>query len=221
MSSGLWARSKLAIAGGHQARGVALDDLRVGVGDRAFEVGVIGGDCLPVAERGGAAGEAFEARAGAGGAGEGVAARAAVACVERLAAGDERRRRRDRPESGGHRRRRGRSGRWLWSERLRSSLLACRVVLAAVIADRVGGDQEAEDDAARGEAAEQPAPEPIGCRVACRLWADSSGFLFHFMAAANMSGMPTERANMSRPVTRPRRVAPRPVTKPKAAIARW
>jgi hypothetical protein len=39
------------------------------------------------------------------------------------------------------------------------------VVLASVVTDRIGGDQEAEDDAAAGEPSGKPAPEPVGARL--------------------------------------------------------
>jgi hypothetical protein len=52
----------------------------------------------------------------------------------------------------------------------------------------------------------------------CRVLAHSWPALFHVMAAANMSGIPTESTNISLPVTRPSRVAPRPVTRPRAMV---
>jgi hypothetical protein len=36
------------------------------------------------------------------------------------------------------------------------------MILAAVVADRVRRDQQAEDDAAAGEAAQEPAPDAVG-----------------------------------------------------------
>ena len=89
--------------------------------------------------------------------------------------------------------------------------------MAAVVADRVGRYQKTEDGTAAEQAPDQPAPEVVGAGLRSPLMlADPS----HFMAAANIRGIPIERMNMIRPVTRPSRVAPRPVATPKTAIAR-
>src|SRR6185437_8234161 len=150
--------------GGHDACAVTLDDLCVGGGDRLLEVGVVGANSLAVAEGDGAAGGTLEARPDAGAAGERVAGGAAVGGVEALSARDQRGRdgdRADRPGRccGGGPGCRGRRG---GDDQGRCS---ARVVLAAVVADGVRGDQEPKNGPAGREPTKQPAPESVRARV--------------------------------------------------------
>ena len=68
-----------------------------------------------------------------------------------------------------------------------------RVALAVVVADRVGSDQKAEGDRAAGQPAEKPASEPVAVRVRAGCEWSFCSSSSHFIAAANMSGIPTER----------------------------